>query len=349
MIHPVGETMNTYTSSKSAILSSGIYLPDEIVKTDNIFEEFNSDEQYGIPIDWMSQEMGIKERRMAPINALPSSLATPAAKDAIANCDGLNPDHIDVVIYCGIERDHTEPATAHTVQNNLGLKADMAFDVSNACFGFVDGLRIANNFVRTGTARNVLLVTGETQTKLTHSFISQLKKGMTRSEAVKKIGFFSLGSAAGAVIIGRTESGQDKGFDLFVNRTQSQHHNKCFYKSGNDGEIHGEMLMARIVSRTLALQLSTFAEIKDELIKQKPSFLLTHQVGQRSFDEVAEVGFLPKERMIKSFDVLGNITSATFPVNHHQLMQDNRLKKGDRVYGCYAGSGIVIGQFVYTH
>lgn len=108
---------------KAQIISVGSYLPKQIVTSDELFEEINS-EQYGIPINWMSKKMGIKQRRIAKHGTPPSQLAINAAKKALKK-SSINPSSIGMVLFCGIERDHPEPATAHIIQHKLGLKGTM--------------------------------------------------------------------------------------------------------------------------------------------------------------------------------------------------------------------------------
>ena len=153
--------------------------------------------------------MGICERRMSDGAEKPSSLAINAAKQAIAECTDLNLEHIDMVLFCGIERDQPEPATAHTVQNALGLHAQHVFDVANACFGFVDGIEIASRFIEAGVIRKALITTGEVPTRLIPSFLKQLQGNLSRKEALKLLGWLSVGDAGGAVIMGDGEDERD--------------------------------------------------------------------------------------------------------------------------------------------
>ncbi len=332
--------------TNTKIFSSGVYLPDEIAISDHIFQEFRSEEKYGIPEDWMSETMGIIERRVSNENQTPSDLAVLAAQQALDSCDEIDKDDIGMVLFCGIERDQPEPATAHTVQRKLGLNASLAFDIANACFGFIDGLRIAENFIKAGSTKYVLICTGEIPTRLTKNFVSQLKAGMPVEKAKKILGFLSVGDAGAAMILGPSDSAQ--GFQIFATQSNSHHHNKCFYKHNADGSVEGQMKMAQIVAKTYRMQESLIKPTMNKLGWETAEFLLTHQVGKKSFDQVADAGVVPKDKMIKSYDLLGNITSATFAVNHHQLSQRDDLNPGDRVYCCYSGSGIVIGQFGYT-
>lgn len=332
---------------KVKILSVGQYLPSEVVRSDDLFTDFKSEQKYGIPTNWMSENMGIIERRMCQDNSSPSSLAIPAAQEAIDKADGININHIDLVIFCGIEHDQAEPATAHNIQHKLKLNAKMAFDVSNACFGFIDAMKIAQSLIETQTVRYALIVTGEVPTKLTRYFVDQLRSGIENKKARNLIGFLSVGDAGGAVIMGA--SNDESGFDAFTTRTDSSHNRKCYYKHGPQGRIEGSMEMAKIVACTLRLQKTIFESTMHEAGWNQPDYLLTHQVGRRAFDQVVDLGITPENRMIKSYDRLGNITSATFALNHYELVNDSKLEKGNKVYGCYSGSGVVVGQFAYTH
>ena len=78
--------MHLPEQKKAKIYSAGIHLPSQIVKSDHLFEEIHSEEQYGIEHNWMSAKMGINERRVAPSDAKPSDLAIPAALDALSKC-----------------------------------------------------------------------------------------------------------------------------------------------------------------------------------------------------------------------------------------------------------------------
>ena len=110
--------------------------------------------------------MGIVERRMAPVNSKPSDLAIPAAKNAIDSAEPGIAEDIDLVIFCGIERDQPEPATAHIIQDKLGLNSRYAFDMANACFGFVDAMQVAASYIKCGIVKYALIITGEVPSKV---------------------------------------------------------------------------------------------------------------------------------------------------------------------------------------
>lgn len=341
--------MYQITKKKTKIHSTGVYLPPEIVKSDDLFAEIHSEKQYGIATDWMSKKMGIIERRVAPIDAKPSDLAIPAAQKALENAPNINPQEIDLVIFCGIERDQPEPATAHTIQDRLGLNASHAFDIANACFGFVDAMQIATNYISCGIVKYALIVTGEIPTQVMRSISNTLKDGVDIKTARNLIGALSLGDAGGAVIIGITENDDTSGFKLFNTTSHSHMADKCMYKWRSDGTIDGTMMMGTLAGAFIKCHHNLMKDTLSKLGWDSFDWMLSHQIGQKPFERISDMNGIQPSKMIKTMDKLGNITSATFPINFDKLEKESKIKKGDRIGGCFAGSGIVIGQLGYTY
>ena len=337
-----------HRTQKLRILSSGICLPSERVKSDDLLVEIDSEKKYGIPTNWISETMGIRERRMAKSECQPSELAIPAALQAI-DCSLINTNEIGLIVFCGIERDQSEPATAHTIQNKLKLNASHVFDVSNACFGFIDGLEIANAFIRSGITNYGLVVTGEVPGKILRAAVEKLKRGVDEKTARKTIGALSVGDAGGAVIVGLSEPEDSSGFELFNTTVDSAHGDKCKYRVLGDGSIDGQMLMGPISKAIVTRHEKLINDTLERLGWSGFDWMLTHQMGKRPFEKLAQINGKKTGKMIKTFDTLGNITSATFPVNFHKLTTTRKLTLGDRIGGCFAGSGLAIGQFGYTY
>lgn len=107
---------------------------------------------------------------------------------------------INTVVFCGIERGHPKPTTAHVIQHALGLKANYVFDISNACFGFLDGLRITSTYITSGLIKQALIVTGEVSSALLWEFTHQLKKGMSLEDTRLRIGALTVGDTGGAML-----------------------------------------------------------------------------------------------------------------------------------------------------
>ena len=332
---------------KVQILSAKSFLPNQKVKSIDLFEEFKSEQNYGISKEWMSKDMGIHERRLSSSESKPSDLAIPAAEKAIADA-GISYDGIDMVIFCGIERDRPEPATAHTIAHKLGINPQHSFDVSNACFGFIEGVKIATKFIETTAIKHALIVTAEVASNVTYAVLELLKQGMNQDEVKNYIGGLSIGDAGGAVVLGESRDGVS-GFDLFNTATLPIHADKCYYHFDKLGRFHGQMRMAQISAVMLKGHRDLFKETMKQLNWEKPDFLLSHQVGKKPWEKLSEIaGCAEIDNHMKTFDKLGNIASATFPVNFEKLTKHDRVEKHNKVAGYFAGSGLVIGQFGYT-
>ncbi len=345
--HVTAVPSKVFTESvKTKIISTGSYLPPQKVTSVELFQEFNSESKYGTPSNWMDKNMGILERRVSSNNAKPSQLAIAAAHEALKTAGGTQIHDIDMVVFCGIERDQPEPATAHVVQNELGINARFVFDISNACYGFVNGIEVAARFIETGVVRNALICTGETPSKVLYKIVDQLKAGIDSKLLLERLGALSVGDAGGAVILGPSHTSE--GFRGFSCESASDHVNKCIYEWNTDGTITGQMHMAAICREMIVRHNAMLDSTMHKLKWSSVDWLLTHQVGSRPFKRLEKIAGVNETQMIKTYPKLGNITSATFPVSFNKLVNSGKLSKGDKVAGLFAGSGIVIGQFGYT-
>ena len=325
------------------ILGSGVYLPRMRVDSVSLMDEIKSEKNYGIPASWLSETVGIIERRYVSGDDKPSSMAVKAAEPALSAA-GL--DVVDQVIYCGIDRDQPEPATAHTVNDILDLKASYAFDVSNACLGFVSAMQLALQSIRLGSIETALIVTGEQPSVFVQDYIEILASGIEKTEARKLLGFLTVGDAAGAIILGRAEFGC--GFKDFFVETNSQHRKLCYWRRDSDGTLSGQMKMGHLTyhGKKMANQLTK--RIKESPTWQEPDLMLSHNTGRGAFDAHIDLGLAPREKWFKSYDFLGNITTATFPVNYHIALSKSPLKPGELMAGMFNGSGLSFCYFDYV-
>ena len=340
--------MNYHSIPKVKVESVGTFLPQQIVHSDDLMNEIDSANRYNIPIDWLATVMGIEQRRVAEANSKPSDLAVPAAQEALDSCKSVNPDDIGLVVFCGIERDQPEPATAHTIQNALGLSANHAFDLANACFGFIDAMEVASNYIKCGIVKAALVVTGEVPSRVMHAAVKKLKSGVDIGTARKIIGALSVGDAGGAVVLNASNPYEMSGFELFNSLSCSSLVEQCTYQQDDSGEIDGHMDMGRITGAYLRFSNQLITETLEKLGWDHFDWVLTHQIGKKPFERLTSIAGVESKKMVKTFHKLGNITSATFPVNFKKLTQEYGVSYGDHVGGCFAGSGLAVGQFGYT-
>jgi len=332
---------------RTKVMGVGSYLPEQRVTSDDIMQDIQTEKKYGLPHNWMSSQMGIIERRMVSGTQLPSELAIKAAESALEACPDVNPDQIDAVIFCGIERDMPEPATAHIIQRALGLNANYVFDVANACFGFFQGLKLASSLIESETIRYGLIVTGEVSTIAARSIAKQLKRGMTIKQAKHLWGALSVGDAGGAMIVAPDREG-NSGFMKFHQMSKSQYARLCHYHWQANGEVKGYMDMARIVARGLKLSRQVYQEAFDELGWDTVDWVVAHQTSRASFEHMRNIHEVETCKFMKTYPKFGNITTATMPLSFQKLSTSGNLKSGDKVGGMFAGSGLVCGQFGYV-
>jgi 3-oxoacyl-[acyl-carrier-protein] synthase-3 len=144
---------------RSVIRGTGSYLPERCVSNDELSAKVSTSDE------WIVQRTGIRMRHIAAEGETTSDLATAAARNALA-ASGFEPGSIDLIILATSTPDNTFPATATTVQANLGIVGGAAFDVQAVCTGFVYGLTIADTFLRSGSAKRALVIGAETYSRI---------------------------------------------------------------------------------------------------------------------------------------------------------------------------------------
>lgn len=333
-----------YTAGHSRLISTGIYLPEQRVTSWAIMEKIDSKNRFGIPYDWLERATGIRERRVAPTDMKSSDMAVKAALEAMES-GGIRPAEIDIIIYCGVLRDHIEPATAHVVQHKIGAINAVALDVSNACLGFMSGMHLMDSLIGTGQARRGLVVTGERGYHYTAKACQILYRVEDRQLFDDLCAGLTLGDAGAAVIMG-PKLGPDTGFMGFMVESYGQFHELCF--CGKNGEdTHLTTKISEIVRETAKFVPPMYSELMHEHLKWQSNELdkyITHQVGIKTTKRhAAELKISPSIIPI-TVDFLGNIISATIPVNINLLHRRKQLRFGAKLYLAGTGSGISLSQ-----
>lgn len=332
--------MYMYTPGHCRVISTGVYLPEQRVTSKELMEEINI-ERFGFSTDWMDKTMGIHERRIAPIEMRPSELAIESAVQALERAQ-LDPTKIDLLIFAGIDRDYAEPGTSHVVQDAIGAKNAICFDVTNACHSFMNGIHLTDALIATGQARRALIVTGEKPSKALFNAMEKIKRSSDPKDFENMIGGLSVGDAGAAMVIG-PKLGPDSGFMGFMLQSQGQHFGEC--KLGIAAE-YGYMEMRNIVRNFVNLHADMYPKSMAKFgweIEDIAQFV-HHQVGIRPFRRHAAYSSVPIDLMSETVSQLGNITSATIPVNLQYLSDERKIKTGDKIFIAGIGSGLSISQ-----
>ena len=271
-------------------------------------------------------------------------MAAMAARQAM-ELAGMKASDVDAIIYTGVVRDYLlEPATAHVVQDKLGASNAVVFDITNACHGFMNGIHLMDALIATGQVRRGLVVTGEIGSRYIRKAIDTLKNSGNRETFMKLAGGLTLGDAGAAMIMG-PKLGPDSGFMGFMLHSQGQYSGLC--TCGTEG--HDQVLetdMPSILHQGQRLLGEMYVEVMKKLrwTPEKISKFVCHQVGSKGFKLHAEYAKVSVEIMPNTVGTLGNIVTATIPVNLHMLAREHAVNLGEKVFISGVGSGISLSQ-----
>ena len=337
--------MYMYTQGHSRIVSSGTHLPDARITAREMLEQIDAPNRFGVSLDWLERVSGIHEKRVAPTDMLPSDMAVLAAREAMERAK-LLPQSIDAIIYTGATRDYSvEPSTAHIVQAKLKATNAVAFDVSNACHGFMNGIHLMDALIASGQVRRGLVVTGEQGSRFTRKAIEALRATHDRSELTRLAAGLTLGDAGAALVMG-PKLGPDSGFMGFMLQSQGQYAKFC--TSGGvlqEGPVITDM--PAIVGQSAKLVTAMFQEFMHQRLRWKIEDLskyVIHQVGTKVFKLHSELMGIPMHIIPNTVHTLGNLITANIPLCLHNFSSNQDVKSGDKIYCSGAGSGISISQ-----
>ena len=321
----------------SRIAGIGHYLPDRVV-TNQDLEQFmdTSDE-------WIQERTGIKERRWIDPDSddRPSTMGTKAARMAIENA-GLTPDDIDFIVFATLSPDYYFPGPGVQVQDLLEIREIGALDVRNQCSGFLYGLSVADQFIKTGMYKNVLVIGSEY-----HS--GGLEKS-TRGRGVTVI----FGDGAGAVVLQRTE--EDRGIlsthlhsegkhakelsligpatsrwvDTIMKENDPEDTSYYPYMNGNFVFKHAVTRFSEVILEALMANQKEIADI---------DLLIPHQANLRISQFIQKKMGLPDEKVYNNIMRYGNTTAASIPIALSEAHQEGRIKDGDLICLAAFGSG----------
>jgi 3-oxoacyl-[acyl-carrier-protein] synthase-3 len=280
---------------------------------------------------------GIVRRHVAGPGEHASTLAVRAAERALRAAD-LDPLDLDVLLFASASRDMVEPATAHIVQAELGSKAH-ALDVTNACNSFLNGIDLARAMVLAGRAGRVLVVTGETPTRVMRPRLRGL------DQARDAFAGYTFGDAGAAVVVERVAAGGI--FDIDT-ETLSQ----CWTVGGipGGGSRHprgddytyftGDGRALRNVFENIGTAILDRVRYRTGLDWDGYARVLVHQVTQPYLDRFVEVTGVPLSKLDVTVGTHGNLASATLGVQLARVWPS--LVPGDRVLFVGLGGGVSV-------
>jgi acyl-CoA:acyl-CoA alkyltransferase len=296
-------------------------------------------QRLGIRADMLSDVVGVHARRLWDEDVQASDAATLAARAALVDA-GIGVEKVGLLINTSVSRDYLEPSTASIVSGNLGV-ADhcMAFDITNACLAFINGMDIAARMIERGEVDYALVVDGETANVLYEKTMERLSAAdLTEQQFRDELAALTLGSGSVAMVMSRRElapeAPQYKGG---VTRSATEWNKLC---RGNLDRMVTDTRMLLIEGLKLAQK--TFAAARQVMgwaVEELDQFVI-HQVSQpHTAAFVKSFGIDPK-KVMTIFGEHGNIGPASVPIVLSKLRELGRLKKGDRIALLGIGSGL---------
>ena len=313
----------------SRIAGTGSYLPEKVVTNHDLEKTMDTSD------DWIRERTGIKRRHIAADGEATSDLALAAAKQALDRA-GIGADDINLIIIATTTPDKVFPASACIVQRRLGIRGCGAFDIQAACSGFVYGLDLADRYIRTGAAKNVLVIGAET--------LSRLTNWEDRTTAVL------FGDGAGAVVLQEadepgilsTHIHADGQYEDLLQVPQGISSGYDVTRAGEAFiQMNGNAVFRRAVATLDSIARETLE--KNNIDKHDLDWFVPHQANMRIIAAAAKKLDMPMERVIVTVDEHANTSAASIPLALDVAVRDGRIKRGELLLFEAFGAGFTWG------
>ena len=332
---------------KNVALDSMAYaLPNEVWSSAHI-EELLSPlyTRLKLPQGRLEMMTGIHSRRHWLADMLPSEAAIKAGENLFNQTD-IDRSNIDVLIHASVCRNRLEPATAAYVHRGLNLsKHTQIFDLSNACLGVMNAIVVGASMIEAGTARSVLIVSGENGRSLLDNTIQNLNTdtSLTRQSIKPYFANLTIGSGAVAVLLRHSRDIVTPKPLLLggIVQTDSTACHLCEGSSTNNG-LAMQTQATTLLEAGVALSQQAWADFKTELgwSESTPHHIITHQVGQQHQRKLFTALNLDPNKDYSTFHQFGNTGSVASPLTLCRANEANILKNCENVLLLGIGSGL---------
>lgn len=320
----------TGSVARAIVTGTGSYLPERCVSNHDLATEVDTSDE------WIVERTGIRQRYIAAEGEYTSDLAVHAARAAL-KAAWREAGEIDLIIVATATPDQTFPATATTVQQKLGIRDCVAFDVQAVCSGFLYALSVADAMLRAGPMRHALVIGAET--------FSRILDWEDRSTCVL------FGDGAGAVVLERSEgTGDATDRGILGSRLHADgRQNQLLYVDGGPsttGTVGKVRMKGREVFRHAVVNL---AEVAGETLAAagcKPdevAWVVPHQANLRILEATAKKLGLDMDQVVVTVDRHANTSAASVPLALDVAVRDGRIQTGDLVLLEAMGGGFTWG------
>lgn len=329
----------------SRISGLGFYVPEQVVTNDDLAKRMDTSNE------WIVERTGIHERRhIAPGDGNSTSIMGVKAARVALERAGLKDSDIDMIVFATLSPDMYFPGGGVEVQEMMDMHTIPALDIRNQCSGFVYGLSVADQYIRTGMYKNILLIGSEN-----HSGGLDFS---TRGRGVSVI----FGDGAGAAVITRTDEGEGRILSTHLH-SEGEHKNELALQGPStrywvpqiiedDPQedipyypyMNGQFVFKHAVTR--------FAEVIHEGLQANGlsvadiDLLIPHQANLRISQFIQRKFGLPDDKVVNNIQRYGNTTAASIPIALTEAWEEGRIKKGDLVVLAAFGSGFTWGSAI---
>ncbi|MBX9588845.1 MAG: ketoacyl-ACP synthase III [Hyphomonadaceae bacterium] len=315
---------------RSVIRGVGAYLPKRVMTNDDLARLVDTTDE------WIQERTGIEQRHIAADGELTSDLGIAASHQALVR-SGIDPVDIDLVVCATATPDRTFPATAVKIQAGLGITKGAAFDVQAVCSGFIYGLNIADNFIKTGQSKRALVVGAET--------FSRILDWKDRGTCVL------FGDGAGAVVLeAQSQLGTRDDRGILATRIRSDgRFEELLYVDGGPGSTKttGHLRMnGREVFRHAVQKISSVIEetlVTTGYAPTEIDLYVPHQANKRILDGIGRKLGIPPSKVMITLAKHGNTSAASVPLALNQAFEEHRLREGGLVLMEAMGGGFTWG------
>ena len=319
---------------RSRITSTGFYVPDKVVTN------FDLEKLMDTSDEWIRERSGIMERRYVDSNVGCSGLAVEAAKIALDKAN-YNAEDIDFIIFATLSPDFDFPGSGVFLQTKLGIKNIGALDVRNQCTGFIYGLSIADQYIKSGMYKRILVVGAEV-----HS------TGLDFSTKGRDLAVL-FGDGAGAVIV-EPSSNKDCGVlsthlhadgryaaELCMKDPGSIEKIRLTHEMIDNGTVFPYMNGRQVFKHAIVKFCSAITECLEtnNVTPEQVKLIIPHQANLRITEAVAHKFGLSLDKVYSNIHKYGNTTAASIPIALDEAVTDGIIQRGDYIVLVAFGSG----------
>ena len=327
--------MNTGNKIRAEIAGTGMFLPNKVLTNADLEKTLDTSDE------WIRSRTGIHERRIAGDGESSSTLAIQAGKMALESAKIL-PNELDLVIVCTSTPDILFPATACFVQDGLGAINAAAYDISAVCSGFVFGLSIAEQYIKSGRYRHVLIIGSETN--------SRIVDWSDRSTCIL------FGDGAGAIVLKKNEMSKPEGV-LSTHIHSDGGKSDLIIVPGGIGKKtisheaidKNEYFISMSGNATFKFAVKRMIEVSREALDfnglsiEDIDLFIPHQANRRIIDAVSDKLVIPPEKIFINIEKYGNTSSASIPIAMHEAYELGLIKPGCMTLLVVVGAGLTWG------